>query len=137
MNDFKLNNELKIESGFKIPDYYFENFSKKIAQKLTEEEPKVISIFERRKVWIYAAVAIIVISLSIPIINTLNSSSSDLDKTILEDYLTNHATITDDDLVELLDDQDIQKIKIDCKIEDKAIEDILSSNSNLEEYIIN
>jgi len=137
MKEFKLNNASKIEPGFKIPDHYFDDFSEQVSKKLTDKEPKVISIFERKKVWIYSAVAVLVISLSIPIMNTFDTSSTDLDKTMLEDYLTNHATITDDDLVEVLDGKDIQKMKIDYKIEDKAIEDILSTNSNLEEYIIN
>ena len=49
MKTFKLENEPKIESGFKTPDHYFEDFSAKIMQQLPENEPKVISIFQKRK----------------------------------------------------------------------------------------
>ena len=137
MNDFKLNNEQKMESGFKIPDHYFDNFSAKINQRLAVNEPKVISIFERRKTWIYAAVAVLVISFSISVFNIFNNQSADLDKATLEEYLTNHAVISNDDLAELLDEKDIQQMKMEYKIEDKVIEDLLTTNSNLEEYIIN
>ena len=69
MNNFKLNNQEKKASGFKIPDHYFDDFSAKINQRLAVNEPKVISIFERRKTWIYAAVAVLIISLSLPFFN--------------------------------------------------------------------
>lgn len=137
MNNFDLNKEPKIESGFKIPEQYFDTLSTKVMQQLPESNQKVISIFSKRKTWTVAIAAVFVISLSIPIFNALKAPSTELDKNTLENYLTNHAEISDDDLVELLDEEDIQKIKLDYDIEDKTIEDMLSTNSNLEEYIIN
>ena len=136
MNDFKLDNKPKIETGFKTPDHYFDDFSAKVLQQLPENEPKVISIFAKRKTWLFAVAAVLILALSIPIMNTFETQQTVLDKTTLENYLTNHAAISDDDLVDLLDEDDIQKIKMDYKIEDKAIEDLLSTNSDLEQYII-
>ena len=136
MNNFKLDNEPKIETGFKTPDHYFDDFSAKVLQQLPENEPKVISIFAKRKTWLFAVAAVLILALSIPIMNTFETQQTVLDKTTLENYLTNHAAISDDDLVDLLDEDDIQKIKMDYKIEDKAIEDLLSTNSDLEQYII-
>ena len=53
MKAFKLDNEPKIESGFKTPDNYFENFQSAMIEKLSKEpvikETKVISIFRKRK----------------------------------------------------------------------------------------
>ena len=49
MKDFKLDNHPKINSGFKTPDHYFDDFSEKILHRLEEKESKVISIFYRRK----------------------------------------------------------------------------------------
>jgi len=106
-------------------------------QQLPESNQKVISILSEKKTWNVPIAAVFVISLSIPIFNALKTPSTELDKNTLENYLTNHAEISDDDLVELLDEEDIQKIKLDYDIEDKTIEDMLSTNSNLEEYIIN
>lgn len=137
MNEFKLDNEPKIETGFKTPDHYFDAFSAKVMQQLPENEPKVISIFAKRKTWLFAVAAVLILALSLPIINTFETQDTTLDKTTLENYLTNHGAISDDDLVNLLDEEDIQKMKMDYKIEDKAIEDLLSTNSDLEEYMIN
>lgn len=137
MNDFELNKEPKIESGFKIPDHYFDTFSDKVIQQLPENTQKVIPIFSKTRIWTIAIAAVFVISLSIPIFNAFKTSETELDKETLENYLISHAEISNDDIVELLDEEDIQKMKLDYSIEDKTIEDILSTNSDLEEYIIN
>jgi uncharacterized radical SAM superfamily protein len=137
MNDFELNKEPKIESGFKIPDHYFDTFSDKVIQQLPENTQKVIPIFSKTRIWTIAIAAVFVISLSIPIFNAFKTSETELDKETLENYLSSHAEISNDDIVELLDEEDIQKMKLDYSIEDKTIEDILSTNSDLEEYIIN
>lgn len=137
MNNFDLHKEPKIESGFKVPENYFDSLSTKVMEQVPQRNQKVISIFGSRKTWTIAIAAAFVISLSIPIFNAFKTASTELDNNTLENYLTNHAEISDDDLVELLDEEDIQKIKLDYDIEDKAIEDMLSTNSNLEEYIIN
>ena len=55
MRTFKLDNEPKIESGFKIPEHYFENFSSIIMEKMPEDEIKVIPVTtyypaERKKI---------------------------------------------------------------------------------------
>ena len=137
MNEFKLENEPKIKSGFKAPENYFVDFSAKVIQRLPENEPKVISIFSRNKTWIYAVAAILIVAVSIPIYTTIVTQQNDLDKTTIENYLTSQNAISDDDLTNLLDEDDIQKMKLNFNIEDKAIEDLLSTQSNLEEYIIN
>ena len=137
MNEFKLENEPKIKSGFKAPENYFVDFSAKVIQRLPENEPKVISIFSRKKTWIYAVAAILIVAVSIPIYTTIVTQQNDLDKATIENYLTSQNAISDDELANLLDEDDIQKMKLNFNIEDKAIEDLLSTNSNLEEYIIN
>ena len=136
MNEFKLITIPKIESGFKVPEHYFDDFSSKVMRQLPASEPKVISIFAKRKTWLFAVAAILVISLSIPIANKFNNQYNQLDNATLENYLSNHASISSDDLAELLNEEDIQKMRLDYKFEDKAVEEILSTNSNLEEYII-
>jgi hypothetical protein len=137
MNEFKLENEPKIKSGFKAPENYFDDFSAKVIQRLPENEPKVIPLFSRKKTWMYAVAAILIIAVSIPICTTIIAQQNALDKTTIENYLTSQDAISDDELANLLDEDDIQKMKLNFNIEDKAIEDLLSTNSNLEEYIIN
>lgn len=137
MKTFKLDNQPKIESGFKTPDHYFESLSERISQQLYQEEPKTISIFSRRKNWIYAAAAILVIGLSIPIYNNFQNHSSEIDEATLENYITYHSNVSDIDFANLLDEKDIQEIKIDLNIDDKAIENELSENNDLEYYLLN
>jgi hypothetical protein len=137
MKTFKLNNEPKINTGFTVPENYFEDFSAKMMQKLPENEPKIISIFARKKTWMFAAAAVIILALSLPIYNYYFSHSSEIDEETLENYITYHSTVSDTDLVNLLDEQDIQKMNIDVDIEDDIIENELSENNNLEQYLIN
>jgi len=137
MKTFKLENEPKIESGFTTPENYFDTFSTRVMQQLSEEEPKVISLFSRRKTWIYAAVAVLVLALTIPVYNNFYSRSSDIDQATLENYIAYHSTVSDTDIVNLLDEKDIQKINIDLNIDDKMIENELSEDNNLEHYLLN
>ncbi len=137
MKTFKLDNEPKIETGFTVPKHYFEDFSAKMMQQLPKNEPKIISIFARKKTWLYAAAAIMVLALSLPIYNNYFSHSSEIDETTLENYIAYHSTVSDTDLLNLLDEQDIQKISVDLDIEDITIENELSQNKNLEQYLFN
>ena len=137
MKTFKLDNEPKINTGFTVPENYFEDFSAKMMQQLPENEPKIISIYVRKKTWMYAAAAIIVLALSLPIYNNYFSHSSEIDETTLENYITYHSTLSGTDLVNLLDEQDIQKMSVDLNLEDITIENELSQNKNLEQYLLN
>ncbi len=137
MKTFKLENEPKIKSGFTIPDNYFENFSTNVLQQLPKNEPKIFSIFSRTKTWIYAAAAVMILTLSVPVYNNYQANSSEIDTTSLENYIANNSSVSDMDLLNLLDEKDIQKISTDLNIEDKSIEDELSSNRNLEQYLLN
>ena len=136
MKTFKLDNEPKIATGFKVPDSYFDDFQSKIDQRLQENETPTISLFAKRKTWLFAAAAVFILALSIPLLNIMHTSSTEIDKDTLEMYLSNQTNLSNDDIVELLNEEDIQKIKIDLKIEDQELEDILTTNCNMEEYIV-
>ena len=137
MKTFKLENEPKIESGFKTPENYFDTFSARVIQQLPTEEPKTISIFSKRKTWLYAAAAILILGLSIPIYNQFKSPSSEIDDTTLENYIAYQSSVSNTDLANLLNEEDIQKMSVDLNIEDKTIENELIENKNLEYYLLN
>lgn len=137
MKEFKLDNEPKIEAGFKTPDGYFDGFAERLTLAPEAPEPKVVSIFIRRKNWFLAVAATLVISILIPVAALYQSQPDALDTNSIENYLANRSAISNDDLADLLDDADIQKLNVDLNVDDKAVEDLLSSNANLEEYIIN
>jgi hypothetical protein len=137
MKTFKLENEPKIKSGFKIPENYFDDFSAKVLEQLHKDEPKTISIFAQKKNWMYAAAAILVLALTIPIYQNFQTRSSEGDEVTLENYISYHTSVSSADLINLLDEKDIQKISIDLKIDDKSIENELSTDKDLEQYLLN
>lgn len=136
MKTFKLENEPKIKSGFITPENYFENFSANILQELPSKEQKVIAIFSRRKTWFYSAAAILVLALTIPVYNNYNTTSSEIEPLTLENYISYHSTVSDADLISLLDENDIQKMNVDLNLEDKNIENELSANTNIDIYLL-
>ncbi len=137
MKAFKLDNEPKITTGFTTPEGYFDGFSEKVLQKIEKKETKVISIFARRKTWIIAVAAVFVVAFSIPMMQQFQSESLDIDQDVLENYITQQTTLNEDDFVSLLDANDIQKMKVTTSIENTSIEDELSTDTDLENYIIN
>ncbi|MNX10520.1 hypothetical protein D3C86_402630 [compost metagenome] len=135
MKTFKLENEPKIESGFKAPDHYFDNFSEKVLQQLNEKEVKVIPIYKRKKtIWV-AAAAVVAFALLVPVINNYKTNSNDLDEATLENYLSYHSNISQYDLIQKLDDSDIEKLGNDVTLEDETLEDILATSPNIEHLI--
>ena len=134
MKDFKLDNEPKIPSGFQIPENYFEKFSDELTSKLTNREPKVISLWNRNKRVIYGAVAVLVISLSIPMANLLQQNST-IESNDIENYISYNSSINNNDIIDLLDNEDIAKIEINSSMDNQALEDILSQNKNIENYL--
>lgn len=135
MKEFRLDNEPKITSGFKTPEGYFDDLSEKINANLPKNEPKVISIFQKRKTWIYGIAAVLAISLSV-IFYQQSQSAETLDAEFLENYIARNTTVSEYDLLELLEKEDIEKIQIDLDIQDDILEETMINN-NLEHYIIN
>ena len=136
MKTFKLENEPKIETGFKTPEHYFENFSIKMMEQLPNNEPKVISIFQKRKNIFVLVAAVLVLALMIPILNPSTENLKDLDDVAIENYITYQSNVNQYDLINALESEDINTINSGIVLEDDAIEDHLSTNSNLENLIL-
>lgn len=134
MKDFKINNEHKINSGFNIPENYFETFSERLLLKIDKQEPKVISIFYSKKAWISTIAAVLVIALSATIYIKIAINTNE-DNVVLENYITSQSEINQYDLVNLLDKKDIEKIKINLDLEDKNIEEVLANSNDIENYL--
>jgi hypothetical protein len=136
MKEFKLENEPKIKSGFKAPDAYFENLENSVLSKINENEIPVFTLFTKRNL-IFAVAAVFVIALSIPLVNQINTSTSKIDEVQLENYLGEQSNVSEDDIVELLDEEKIQQIKLELNVNSNELEEALLTNSNVEDYIIN
>lgn len=137
MKDFKLDTHPKITPGFIIPEDYFDTFSEKVIQQLPKEEPKVVSFYAKNKRLLFSAAAILVVALSIPIVYQIQNREQELSSNDVENYIVNHTSLSDEDIVNLLDQEDIDKLNIETPIEKEALEEVLSSNTNLEQYITN
>lgn len=135
MKDFKLDNEPKITSGFTTPDDYFDTFPDRISAKLPVPETKVISISGSGKNWYYAVAAILVLMLSIPLY-TKYADKEEIDAATLENYLAYQSNISQEEIVNLLEQEDLDKMKLEFNLDDTAIEETLQTNPNLEQYII-
>lgn len=136
MKEFRLDNEPKITSGFKTPEGYFDDLSEKINANLPKNEPKVISIFQKRKTWMYGIAAVLAISLSV-VFYQQSQSNETLDADFLENYIARNTTVSEYDLLELLEKEDIEKIQIDLDIQDDILEETMINNTNLEHYLTN
>ncbi|OXB01774.1 hypothetical protein B0A75_04855 [Flavobacterium oncorhynchi] len=135
MKAFKLENEPKISSGFKTPENYFDTISAKVLQQINEEEVKIIPIYKRKKTITLIAAALVGIALMIPIINNYNATSKELDEATLETYLSYQSNLNQYDLIRELDTKDIEKLNKNVALEQETLEDILSSNPNIENLI--
>lgn len=136
MKNFKLDNEPKINSGFKTPDGYFEEFSSKIIAELPKKDPKIISIFSYRKTLYFVAAAILIMILCTPLFFKYSSQTDEIDLATLENYIAYQANISDEEILNLLQQEDLDKIKLEFNVSDAAIEEVLNSNSNIEQYLI-
>lgn len=136
MKNFNLGNEPKITSGFTTPDGYFDTFSEKVLAQLPKQETKVISIFSSKKVWYFAAAAILILMLTIPLFTKYSTQQEEIDTATLENYIAYQSNISEEEIVNLLEQDDLDKMKLDFNIDDATIEDALKSNSNLEQYLI-
>jgi hypothetical protein len=135
MKTFKLENEPKIESGFIVPEQYFDDFSKKVLSQLPEENTKVIPLFQKRKTLFLSAAAVLVVGLLLPIYNQFTTNSDEIDITTLENHLTYQSNLNSYDLISELDDEDLTKLGTTIGLKDETIEDILVTNSDLEKLI--
>lgn len=136
MKDFKLDSSEKITTGFQIPEGYWDAFSEKVMQRIPKE-PKVISFYARNKRWIYSVAAVLVLALSLPIVNQLQNKEQELSSIEIENYLTQNKLLSDDEIVNLLEQEDVDNLRVATPITKDVLEDELSNNTDVEQYITN
>lgn len=137
MKEFKLNTIPKIESGLKNPeDVYFEKFSENLLEKIGKKEPKTISLFQKKQAIIMMVAAVFVLALAIPLLINQAAHSQEIDAETLENYLSYQSNVNQYDLINALDEEDISNINSNIVLEDNTIEELLISNNNIENYIL-
>ena len=84
----------------------------------------------------YSFAAVVVVSLSVLLVQQFNTQPS-LDSEFLENYISQNTSVSQDDIIELLEQEDIEKLKVDYNIEEDLIEETLINSSDLEHYLTN
>jgi len=136
MNKFSLDKEPKITSGFIAPPDYFENFSAIVLEKTEAASPKKDVVISITKFY-YAAAAVLVLALSIPFFWENSSAINDnVDTITLENYLAYGSGVTSYDLINLMDIAELDAMEVHLALEDESVEEILTSSSNFENYIL-
>jgi len=140
MKPFKLDNGTKTDSGFKIPDNYFENFQANVMEKISKEpvarETKIISLFRKRKTALMAVAAVLTLALIVPAIYKASTKNKDLDATTIENYLAEETHLNQDELIGEIESRSDIMILNPKEIETQTIEDMLVSNPNIENLVI-
>ncbi len=131
MKEFDLHNN-KIKSGFEIPDNYFEKFENELMEKVSvETQPKVVSLFYKKQIWISAIAAIFVAMLAIPFY--FNSANKTIETTTLESYLATEFSTYE--LLDNLSETQITELENEIAFNDEVIEDYLLETQNLDYYL--
>jgi len=142
----KLLNQLSIETennlidktGFKVPKDYFDTLEKDLLKKIEKPETKVISLFNKKKLYYVASVAAILI-FSFFIINPTYSDPitfDDIEYASIEEYInTENLNIS---AIELADLYEVETNELDnisfLNIEDENILEYLSEETTSEDY---
>jgi hypothetical protein len=134
MNNFKLQDAPKISTGFTIPDDYFDTFPAKVLQLTREQQTPVISMYNNRRKYIYAAAAIVVMAFSITFLNK-QPQTSEIDDATIENYLAYNAGISQYELLTVLESEDIQHLEKEYAFDDAVLEDELMTGQNFEQYV--
>lgn len=135
MKNFNLDNELKIETGFTIPENYFDTFSEKVMSQLPTEKPKVISLYQSNKNWFLTAAAILIVSFTIPAYYLVQNNKNEINASDIESYIIEHSNVSQDDIVDLLDENDLKEMNVDYNLENISSEAIDIENIDIEQNL--
>jgi hypothetical protein len=126
MKRVNLENDKKIDSGFKIPDRYFEEIEDKIMNSISGNKAiKVVSLFQKKQFWFSAIAAIFVLSFSINLFLSNNKKES----LNVDDYFAYESNISTYEIAEKLSDNDITSIEESLNL--YAVE----TTENMEDYL--
>lgn len=142
MKPLEFKNNTKHDTGFRVPEGYFEAFENQIMQQIPTEtgtsNNTVISLFHRKHIWMSSIAAVFVVTIAIPVYFNSTAKSS-LESSAIEHYLVQQQNISTTDIVPHLSDDDISDLAHSLRVSATECDDIetyLSENEHLE-YILN
>lgn len=134
MNEFKINDENKISSGFTTPEGYFDNFSIELNNKINFQNNEVKVVFINRKKWITSIAAILILVLSTTFYFKIILDTSE-DSLEIENYITNQSEINQYEIIKSLDKNDIENLSIELKINNTKIDEEYTNTNEIENYL--
>ena len=134
MKEFKINDENKITSGFTTPEGYFENFTIDLQNNESHQKTdrKVISINTKR--WLTSVAAVLIVAISVTIYTKLVIEKTE-DSIEMENYISNHSDLSQDDLIKLLDEKDIENLSVEMNFNSTETEEEYENTNEIENYI--
>ncbi|MBS7788066.1 hypothetical protein KIH23_12230 [Flavobacterium sp. CYK-55] len=136
MKPFKLDEIEKIKSGFNEPEGYFDDFSIRLLEKIAHQpsqRKKYLSIYTRKAI---AIAAMLLLAFGLAFVQYYKAPKNDQTDESIENYLASNQCISNEDWAMMLDEKDLQKMEKNINLNNQEIEDILSSEENFENYII-
>ena len=124
MENFKIDENSKIKTGFVVPENYFENLESSIFTTRDATKIKVISIFKQSKYWIAAIAAIFIFGIFISIYTNKTSQESYEE----EEFLTSQTDLSTEDLVDQLTENDLKTLEENLTIYDQEMIDSAIEN---------
>ncbi|GAA4757506.1 MULTISPECIES: hypothetical protein [Flavobacterium] len=129
MKKIDLENDNKIVTGFKIPDNYFDSFEDRLMQKIESapEKAKVVSLWQRKSVWISGVAAVFVISIGTWIYFEQQKTES---IEISQEYLAYESDITTEDIAKHLTDDELTNLELEITDFDTQTESYINEYLN-------
>ncbi|WP_116788015.1 hypothetical protein [Flavobacterium psychrotrophum] len=126
MKDFKIDEEDKMKTGFRVPEGYFDVFTERMMTQIAEQpEPKVLPLYRHMPVWFSAAAAFILLLGAGWFFMLNNQKTAQPDDVTIENYLVYNSNVSTYDLTQQLNEQDIKQLESSLTINDDAVEDYL------------
>lgn len=135
MNKFNLDKHPAVASGLNAPKHYFDHFPAIVMEKINQEQPAKNRVFTLTN-FIFTAAAIVILVLGIPFFMSKSVTSFEqIDTHSLENHLSYQSNISSYDLMNLMESNELDALQVDLQLEDAAVENILITNPNFENYI--
>ncbi|WP_406683107.1 hypothetical protein N1F78_10460 [Seonamhaeicola sp. MEBiC1930] len=131
MSELKLK-ELTNSSGFKAPNNYFDTLEDVIINNISKEtEPKVIQLFSKKRLIYFSGIAATILLLLTLNFNT--KTEEELDYQTVENYILDE-NISSYEIASLLDENDLaEELFIENGIDEDVIEDYILNNLDVED----
>lgn len=122
MKNFKLDSELKIKSGFKAPEHYFNSLTDRVMQQVYAQENTTIPLRRNKTAWFSGIAAVFVIALTVSLFFLIETEETYPDDDAIENYLVYQSGISSYDFVQELNEEDLNELESSMAISDETIE---------------